>query len=52
MLPTVDIAENYRPSAQHETKKMTIKDLLEKGAGKINLFKSMYRLIYMSYSSL
>jgi hypothetical protein len=33
VLPTNDFAENYR-SQQQETKKMSVKDLLEKGAGK------------------
>ncbi|CAF1085922.1 unnamed protein product [Adineta steineri] len=35
VLPTVDIAEDYRPitnQQQQETKKMSVKDLLEKGA--------------------
>jgi hypothetical protein len=37
VLPNVDIAEDYRPitNQQQETKKMSVKDLLEKGAGKI-----------------
>lgn len=37
VLPSADIAQNYRPTPnqQPETKKMSIKDLLEKGAGKI-----------------
>ena len=36
LLPTVDIAQDYRPPThqQAETKKMSIKQLLEKGAGK------------------
>lgn len=49
VIPTVDIAQNYRPTTnqqqqqqQQETKKMSIKELLEKGAGKykpsINFF--------------
>jgi hypothetical protein len=40
ILPTSDIAQDYRPITtiqQQETKKMSIKDLLEKGAGKIKL---------------
>ncbi len=40
ILPTIDIAQDYRPitiTQQQETKKMSIKDLLEKGAGKIKL---------------
>jgi hypothetical protein len=37
VLPTVDIAQDYRPTTnQQETKKMSIKDLLEKGAGNRN----------------
>jgi hypothetical protein len=37
VLPTVDIAQDYRPTTnQQETKKMSIKDLLEKGAGNKN----------------
>jgi hypothetical protein len=41
VLPTVDIAQDYRPIAnqQQETKKMSVKDLLEKGAGKIKYNK-------------
>ncbi len=42
VLPTVDIAQDYRPIAnqQQETKKMSVKDLLEKGAGKrIDFFR-------------
>lgn len=36
VLPTVDIAQDYRPASTQpqETKKISIKDLLEKGAGK------------------
>ncbi len=36
IIPTADIAQDYRPitNQQQETKKMSIKDLLEKGAGK------------------
>ena len=36
VLPTVDVVESYRSASnpQQEAKKMTIKDLLEKGAGK------------------
>ena len=37
VLPSVDIAQDYRPAQtnpQQETKKMSIKDLLEKGAGR------------------
>jgi len=37
VLPSVDIAQDYRPAqtnTQQEAKKMSIKDLLEKGAGR------------------
>lgn len=35
VLPTGDIAEDYRPAAstQQEAKKVSVRDLLEKGAG-------------------
>lgn len=37
VLPTSDIAADYHPTNNHhqETKKVSIKELLEKGAGKI-----------------
>jgi hypothetical protein len=37
VLPTYDIAKDYRPmtNQQQETKKMSVKDLLDKGAGMI-----------------
>ncbi len=45
VLPNVDIAEDYRPvtNQQQETKKMSVKDLLEKGAGKIKHRKNRIR---------
>jgi hypothetical protein len=42
-LPTNDFVEDYR-SQQQETKKMSIKDLLEKGAGKTKM-QNRYSII-------
>lgn len=43
VLPTVDIAQDYRPttSQPQETKKISIKDLLEKGAGTIRIITNI-----------
>ena len=54
VLPTSDIAEDYRPAASqhHEAKKMSVKDLLEKGAGNFKYFShtSFDSIRFLSFS--
>lgn len=38
VLPTTDIAENYRPTTNTQSKKPSSKELLSRGAGRIDRF--------------